>query len=51
MPDLTTSCVYVERDGGWRAIWRGQLAAPHFNSKGAALAYLATCDHAGKLRS
>jgi hypothetical protein len=34
----------------WQAMWRGQIAPHTFNSKGAALAYLATCDRAGRLR-
>jgi len=50
----TDSYTFRQRVNGeetWRAVWRGQLAAPDFNSKGAASAYLDTCDHAGKLRA
>lgn len=36
---------------GWHVLWHGQIAKPLFNSRGAALAYLATCDAAGRLRS
>lgn len=43
--------VFVIRDGEWRACWRGQASPIVFNSRGAALAYLDTCDRAGKLRS
>lgn len=32
------------------AIWRGHRAPPTFQSEGAARAYLATCDVAGRLR-
>ena len=48
------TCAFVVRVNGietWRAIWRGQLAAADFNSRGAARAYLDTCDRAGKLRA
>ena len=37
--------------GEWNARWRGQVSPIVFNSKGAAIAYLKTCDKAGKLRS
>jgi hypothetical protein len=43
--------VFIVRPFMWRACWRGQVSPTTFNSKGAALAYLATCDAAGKLRS
>ena len=37
--------------GQWNARWRGQVSPTIFNSKGAAEAYLHTCDKAGKLRA
>lgn len=42
---------FVLRDGEWRAIWRGQVAAHTFSSKGAAEAYLKICNRIGKLRA
>ena len=35
----------------WRAQWNGMVSPITFNSKGAAMAYLETCNRAGKLRS
>lgn len=35
----------------WRAQWKGQVSPISFNSKGAALAYLGTCNNAGKLKA
>lgn len=35
----------------WRAQWNGEVATIGFNSKGAALAYLKSCDARGKLRA
>lgn len=46
--------VFVIRINGqlvWKAMWRGEVPRIEFNSKGAALAYIDTCNHAGKLRS
>jgi hypothetical protein len=35
--------VVMLRPNTWTAIWRGQTSPISFNSRGAALAYLATC--------
>ena len=42
---------FMLKQGEWRAIWKGQLSSITFNSKGAAEAYIETCNKAGKLRS
>ena len=44
-----TTGVHFLHDAWW-ATWRGKQANIAFNSKGAAIAYLATCTRAGRLR-
>lgn len=42
---------YQISEGVWNAIWGGKVAKTDFNSKGAADAWLASCDAAGKWRA
>ena len=43
--------VFMLRDGVWQAIWRGKTSRADFNSKGAALAWIASCNAAGRWRA
>ena len=43
--------VFLIRDGEWQAMYQGQVARAVFNSRGAALAWIATCQAQGKFRA
>ncbi len=46
---MTTT--FTLREGEWSAMWRGELATATFNSKGAALAWIASCEAQGRFRN
>lgn len=48
-PYMTT--VFLLREGEWQAMWHGKPAHATFNSKGAAAAWIASCDAAGRWRA
>lgn len=43
--------VCLRRNGLFQAVWRGILAPHDFTSKGAAQAYIDSCNAAGKIRA
>lgn len=43
--------VFVLQHGSWLAMWKGKLARATFNSKGAAQAWIDTCEAKGKFHS
>ena len=40
--------VFLIRDGEWQAMYQGRIAGATFNSKGAALAWVAVCHAKGR---
>ena len=43
--------VFSTRTDEWQAMWEGQIARAVFNSRGAALAWIATCQAQGKFHA